>query len=169
MNLPAAAHGPGSHHEYLMRALERLHEEYAELLKNPGPRRNRDAIDPDASPFSRRSRQRVARRRPAAARREPPVFRFNDPPLHHFRPQRRPRQSELARVFVLMLILHVVIIGGIVIGDMMDWTLTWKAVGFGVVAWVLFRVMATLSRRIHQGRRTTSRISSRNCDRDIFL
>lgn len=68
-----------------------------------------------------------------------------------------------------MLILHVVIIGGIVIGDMMDWTLTWKAVGFGVVAWVLFRVMAALSRRIHQGRRTTSRISGRNCDRDIFL
>ena len=170
MNLPAVAQEQGGHRNYLLQLQEALLRDYAELLKTARPRGKREAPGPADPPGTiRASRLRNMRRRPDVARRELPVLRFSDPPLRDYRPPRRRRQSDLARVFTLMLILHVIIIGGIVIGEAVDFSLLWKAVGIGVMIWVIFRVMAVLSRRISAGRRTTTRVTGRNCDRDICL
>lgn len=165
MSLPAGS-VHGGHHEFLREVQQRLLREYADLLKHPAPVRSQSPAGAVRASVHRRVRSMRVR---PGRRREPPVFRFDDPPLAHLRSQSRPGQTGMGRMFALLLVLHLVIIVGIVIGDVLDWTLGWKAVGTAFLIWLVFRVLAALSRRVHQRRRTTSRSGARNCDRDIFL
>lgn len=165
MSLPAAS-VHGGHHEFLLEVQQRLLREYAELLEHPAPVRRAPAAGTARPSVARRLRP--TRVRPVR-RRQPPVYRFDDPPLAHLRLRHRPGQKGVVRMFVLLLVLHLVVIAGIVIGDVLDWTLGWKAVGTAFLIWLVFRFLAALSRRVHQRRRTSSRSWARNCDRDISL
>ena len=167
MSIPAASHDGRSHRLLLSEIAIRLRKEYAELLKNPPPSRMMSAADSSPAAISLRTRPR-ARRPHAPGPRRPPVYRFSDPPLGttHRRPRRR---SGFARMFVLVLFLHVMVIGGIVITELVESSIIWRAIGCAVAVWMVLRCMAAISRRITPPRRTTSRVSGRNCDRDIWL
>ena len=154
MKQPAAATPPRTHLELMDQIQARLQAEYELLLKRPRPQR--PAARGAGGAMASALRRRLRTRRPPARRRED--WRGDT------------RVSGLAALFIFMLVVHILIIGGIVLANVLeDRPWVWQLGGGLLAGYLLLRGLSALCRRFRPRRSTSSRHRARNCDRDISL
>ncbi|MBX7211053.1 MAG: hypothetical protein K1X78_22295 [Verrucomicrobiaceae bacterium] len=157
MNPPAAQVRKSSHLELMDQIQAKLQAEYDLLLK----RRRHERVSPP-------------RRRPSAS----PASMSPGAVARRMAPRRRRGRdwrgvtaaTSVTRIFVLMLLVHVIIIGGIILADFLhDATLPLKLAAGVCGGIALLRGMGALCRGIPRRRTTSACRHARNCDRDIWL
>lgn len=78
--------------------------------------------------------------------------------------------SALGRVFVVLLLVHAVVVGGLLLWHLTDSQRLLKIAGGVILAWLLFKAVQSACRHLPRRRRVTSRLRHvRPADRDIWL
>lgn len=161
MHTPAATPSR-SHLEALDQVQAKLQAQYERLRTRDGPPRSKARASAIALSRSAREamedvlRRRHAMRRPL--RRQPRDWRGE------------PNLSVAGRIFIALLVIHIVLVGAIVGAEFFTDLPPVVAIGGILVASCLvLRAMGAVCRGLRSQRSTNRRRDARNCDRDIWL